>query len=406
MSSLVKIVLVYCLLEICIKLIIDSLSTQFQWIITKKSEIPFLEKAVLQKYAETSHHAILGWVRPANSSGSERVGHRRTNFKIDTTGSRSICDSYDKITVSTFGDSFTFCRQVNDNETWQSYLGKTMKTGIKNFGVGNYGIDQALLRYELIEDFDQTEMVIICVVPETISRIQSVWKHYFEHGNTLAFKPRFELIGEELKLIPNFLVDTSMYKSLSDRGIRQSLQSSDYFYKKKFKKYQYRFPYSVHLFRHPIRQIRLLVLVLIHICSSVEVDPRERFSSAWKQIIKENIKISQRLYGDERSSNLLTKLLNRFNRTALDNGHDLLVVVIPQLADLHSRPKQRIKYQRFFEARSKEMNVLDLTNEFILNQAKQLYNEETNGGHLTPEGNEFVAALIYQKIQRIEALKG
>jgi hypothetical protein len=100
MSSLVRIVLAYCLLEICIKLIIDSLSTQFQWIITKKSEIPFLEKAVLQKYAETSHHAILGWVRPANSSGSESVGHRRTNFEIDSTGSRTICNSYDKITVS------------------------------------------------------------------------------------------------------------------------------------------------------------------------------------------------------------------------------------------------------------------------------------------------------------------
>ena len=249
-------------------------------------------------------------------------------------------------------------------------------------------------------------MVIICVVPETISRIQSVWKHYFEHGNTLAFKPRFELIDRELTLIPNYLIDTSMYNSLRDKGIRRILQSSDYFYKKKFKKFQYRFPYFVHLIRHPVRQIRLLVLVLIQIYISAEVDPKERFSCAWKQIIKENIKISQRLYGDERATDLLTSLLNRLNRTALDYGHDLLVVVIPQLADLHSRPKQRIKYQSFFQSQSKDMNVLDLTNEFILNQAKQLFNEETGGGHLTPEGNEFVAALIYQKIQQIEALKG
>ena len=37
--------------------------------------------------------------------------------------------------ISCYGDSFTFCRQVNDDETWEHYLSKKLKTNVKNFAV-------------------------------------------------------------------------------------------------------------------------------------------------------------------------------------------------------------------------------------------------------------------------------
>ncbi len=41
--------------------------------------------------------------------------------------------------------SFVFSRQVEDDETWQHFLSRLSHSNVLNFGVGNYGFDQALL---------------------------------------------------------------------------------------------------------------------------------------------------------------------------------------------------------------------------------------------------------------------
>lgn len=56
-----------------------------------------------------------------------------------------------------------------------------------NFGVGNYGVDQALLRYEKTELTNSIEHVILGFVPETICSINSSWNHYVEFGNFFSF---------------------------------------------------------------------------------------------------------------------------------------------------------------------------------------------------------------------------
>ena len=43
-------------------------------------------------------------------------------FTIDPSGSRVI-DNDRPATIAAFGDSFAFCRQVGDGETWESALG-------------------------------------------------------------------------------------------------------------------------------------------------------------------------------------------------------------------------------------------------------------------------------------------
>lgn len=77
--------------------------------------------------------------------------------------------------------------------------------GILNYGVGNYGVDQALLAYKNKKLPESIEVTIMCFVPETISRVHSYWKHYLEFGNTLAFKPRFILQNNDLVLVDNLI---------------------------------------------------------------------------------------------------------------------------------------------------------------------------------------------------------
>ena len=49
----------------------------------------------------------------------------KTYFKINSSGSRGN-RIYNKDKMSVFGDSFAFCRYVNDNETWQYKLSKNL----------------------------------------------------------------------------------------------------------------------------------------------------------------------------------------------------------------------------------------------------------------------------------------
>ncbi len=53
--------------------------------------------------------------------------------------------------VNTYGDSFTQCHQVSDGETWQENLAAHLGEPIRNFGVGGYGVYQALCRMRAIE---------------------------------------------------------------------------------------------------------------------------------------------------------------------------------------------------------------------------------------------------------------
>ena len=102
--------------------------------------------------------------------------------------------------ISVFGDSFAFCRYVNDDETWENFLEKKIKSNVYNYGVGNYGIDQSFLKYIRYNKKLKNKIVIFNVVPETIARISSYWKHYREFGNIMAFKPVYLLKNHKLIL--------------------------------------------------------------------------------------------------------------------------------------------------------------------------------------------------------------
>ena len=90
-----------------------------------------------------------------------------------------------------FGDSFALTRQVQDNETICYYLGQKFHQYFPNYGVGNYGLDQAFLRAKKISS---SAKYLFIVVPETIVRINTRWRHLHETGNIFGFKSMFLLI--------------------------------------------------------------------------------------------------------------------------------------------------------------------------------------------------------------------
>ena len=90
----------------------------------------------------------------------------------------------------------------------------------KSFGVGNYGLDQSYLKYLKYKKKISSKIVIFNFVPETIARINSIWKHYREFGNIHAFKPLLQVKENKLNLIK-----IKLNKNFSENQIYKTIKN-------------------------------------------------------------------------------------------------------------------------------------------------------------------------------------
>ena len=154
----------FIIVELIVRNIVKSINKDFQWLIIEKDEAPKLSKQGLRKFLLHGYDPELGWVRKPNTSHDEIGEKETTTWHIDERGSRKNPYLGSKESkISCYGDSFTFARQVNDNETWEYYLSELTKTNVQNFGVGNYGLDQAVLRLKRDFPKNPTKIVIMGV---------------------------------------------------------------------------------------------------------------------------------------------------------------------------------------------------------------------------------------------------
>lgn len=173
-------------------------------------EFPEVSKITLNKFV--NYDEFLGWepkpVYEVEGICPEKLTRSR---QVERNGTRYQPQHNIKLMgphVEFFGDSRCFCNEVNPDETFQYYLEVDYRIGpCKNFGVGNYGADQAFLRANR-KLSGNGGVAILLVQSLTLLRICSVYKHYLEKGNFLAVKPRFIIDGEDtLKLIKRPFTD-------------------------------------------------------------------------------------------------------------------------------------------------------------------------------------------------------
>jgi len=400
MSTFIKILLTLLLVEIFIFIIVRLSRNSFPWVITEQDEIPMLNQKALKKFFDYSYDYKLGWVRKPNTTGLEQGQQGQIEFHIDDKGSRCGGLFNSQPRVAAFGDSYVFCRQVNDDETWEALLSRKVGYGILNFGVGNYGVDQALIRYKESALPETVQVAILGFVPETICRIQSYWKHYLEFGNTFAFKPRFILkSGNLLTLIENPIKEFDDYNKLEE--LLPNIRSLDLFYSRKFRPLQFRPPYTACLLRNLIRHSKLISLVIFReFCRHIGILKPWIESLPFSFIMKENIRNAHKLYSDKDSTDLLRAILLEFKSLAISRGHLPLIVVMPQLLDLKLVKYGEASYKNFYRKLSSEMSIIDLTSELPMESLDSLYINDQYGGHFSVTGNNFVSEKIANWLNR------
>ena len=392
--NLLGLAIIIVIVEASLFLIVNLQKRSFPWLITKSDELPTLDSQALQKFIDYSFDPHLGWVRRPNSIGIENGQKGPITFHIDSVGSRANTFEKSPPVIAAFGDSYAFCRQVEDDETWEAQLSQKESVGVLNFGVGNYGVDQALLRYEGMVLPNTIQVVVMGFVPETICRIQSYWKHYLEFGNTFAFKPRFILdLDGRLTLLENLVRSAEDFANFQEK--LPEIRGADSFYEKKFRSQQFRFPYTLSFMRNPLKQGMLITAVTVRrVWRALGITNHRIENFPFTLVMKNNLRDAYQLYRDVKSTKLLSAILLRFKEEAEHRGHIPLVVVMPQLLDLKLNIDSTAPYQGYFSELAQHLPVLDLTEKFINVGFEKLYINDQYGGHLSVDGNRLVAEEI------------
>jgi hypothetical protein len=373
--------------ELAAHLLVTRLRVEFPWLIGPGDVAPDIPAELADRHAHRSFDPDLGWCRRPGESGVERTDTGETSYSVDRRGRRHSPGAGDRAAaVACFGDSFVFCRLVDDDQTWPHQLSGLLGVGVANYGVGNYGLDQALLRFERELDSIEARVVVMGVVPETIARVQSYWKHYFEYGNTLAFKPRFTAGPAGLRLHPCAVRSPADYLRYRDR--LPEIQRLDGFYRRRFRRDLLRFPYLPRLARRGRRQLPILGHLL---WGRVRRDREGAFRRAFQAVLRDNGRSARALYRDPESVRLLHELVLRFATTCRQAGKEPVLLVMPQLVDLDHAGAYGPAYARL----RRLLPVVDVTDRFRdAPDRPLLYTHGRLGPHPSALGNRLIAAAL------------
>lgn len=379
-------------------------------------EFPEIDRELLGKF--TSFDSELGWCPQPNKTKRKDTGDHlpgeevRTvvEYSTDEYGSR-VCpaaerDPNDDISVSTYGDSYCFCREVDDADTFQNHLARKLGTHVGNYGGGNYGLDQALLRLQRQYPNDPTDYVVILVTASSIARILSVWKHYQEFGNVLAVKPRYTLENGSLELLETPITAKDDLLNLEEYA--SFFRSHDYHYEHWFRQHLARFPYATGLLRDPDH--------LRYVFYSMVRDAEERFGVSIPGI--------DSVQGQTRTAVQLEQPRVRYHERLYDLKAELFTAIIGEFVDYAERKEftpvfamgGQLRYATY-EAEHGPIygNLLDQLNEQYpdlvtidvprhfdeandAESVESLYVQHGEGGHYSSATNERIADLLVDQL--------
>lgn len=368
---------------------------KYNWFYKNENFINKVNQIQLNKFFNSTFDYELGWEPLANSKKKESIGNDQDVFlKFDYLKRRidpnqNLVDS----NFAIFGDSYALSRQVKEDETIAYYLGKELKKYVPNYGVGNYGIDQAFLRYRKYHRQLKKKHILYIVVPESIVRINTRWRHLHETGNTFGFKPKFKIKNQK-----QLILEKNPIKSFSDyEKIFNSFKEGDSelindpMFKLRFKEEAFNLS----------NLIGFKISTFYKILELIEWCLKRRFLESISDPnglsirMRSNSRFTNKCYSNLEMKNLLTQLILKINS---EHKREMSIFFVPQLSDLKINNSRREKYIENLR-NLYNIKIYDATKLFTkeigsLKNAESLYVEKGFGGHLNKNGNLLIARWI------------
>ncbi|MCK4895141.1 MAG: SGNH/GDSL hydrolase family protein, partial [Calditrichia bacterium] len=101
--------------------------------------------------------------------------------------------------INTYGNSFTQCHQVSDNETWQEVLAAHLQEPVKNFGIGGWSVYQAYLRMLKEEKRTPAKYIIFNIYSDDHYRNLDAWRNIRVNKHERFIEPPLPFLKVDLK---------------------------------------------------------------------------------------------------------------------------------------------------------------------------------------------------------------
>ncbi len=322
-------------------------------------------------------HSVLGWDFPPNVSYTDARG---VSYRHGPLGERITCTSFPTVRIATYGDSFTYCSDVGDCETWQTYLGHALGANVINFGVPGYGTDQAFLKYEINSAGMKTPIVTLGILPDDINRMVNIFRTFYSPDDRVALtKPRYIVGKNGVRLVPNPIVRQADIVKLRDRRFVAELGTLDYWYARDMERPSVSFPYLLSL----LRLRKTIAANLLHGLG---------FSA--KAVIGRHY--PDNLFEEAVPLALMNHVVDRFVETARARGSEPVIVLMAHSSLIREFERYGIhRMQGLIEhLRENRYAFVDL----IAAMARMKPSEKTLDAwfreHATPEGNRVIAKIL------------
>jgi hypothetical protein len=312
--------------------------------------------------------ADLGWTVRPNA--------RKGIYQANSMGVRASRE-YDpsppagKVRVAAFGDSFTHASGVPNGFTWEEKL-EELDPGLEvmNFGIPGSDPGQGLVRYRKEGIPVRPAVVLIGMMSENINRMVNTFRPFYFARSGLPFsKPRFEVRGGKLVLIPNPIRSLAQYRDLLHAPERMlpRLGEHDYFYHRYHRRSSFDFLPSVR-FARVVGDQYLHHPILLHGVYNVRSEAYE----------------------------VTLGVLQQFYREALENGSLPVILLFPQRSDVRGRQAGRPPTYRplLDELRRQGLRVVDLGDGFARYDPRgQMLKKRFV--HYPEQGNAMVGRAVY-----------
>ncbi len=355
--------------------------------IIKPHNLPWREVAASVRELQASSTSVimydeyLGWTHRPGSRSRDGL------YQFNSQGIRSPVPAYaDRpdsgvLRIALFGDSFTH----SDDVVYEDSFGARLEAGLRtagvraevlNFGVGGYGIDQAMLRYLVQGRALKPDLVVLGFQPEDLKRNLNLLRPLYDPRTRLPFaKPRFIFEGDGISLINVPVLPPDQVAGVLRDLDHWELLPHEYFYDAA----DYR--------RVWWRYSRLLATL-----ADLGAGPDESY--LLKRVLYRDGSEAQRLGW---------AVIRSFAQEVEANGAGFMIVHLPTVGDLEVRQRAgRWPYQAFLGALKDQYDVAD-PGDRLLSAIMEQGVAAVFAGHYTSLGNRIVAETVGAAIAREEA---
>ena len=321
-----------------------------------------------EKVLRRTFDGELGWVvRPGLEKTSTASDGSRWTYSTNENGARSGPGNQGTLLVTTYGCSYTAGVEVQNDETWQTYLAAELGGAVVNFGIAAYGTLQAVMRMERhLADGYVAPVTILGIYESNLERVVNSFRPLLlpESAAVLGFKPSQRYRNGLIQFFPNSWTDPDLSLRELEQLAREAAQND--FHAEQMGNLAFPFSYQV------ARMVKLCVIE----------SPDMKKGKLWDSV---------------EGRAVMNGLVDRFFAQARAKGSEPVLLFMPSTATLYKGVTPGYAgFAAEIRERHPKMTVIDIAEQEF---SRTEFNVAPFRGHPSPYGNRVIASALARDLR-------